>query len=75
MTDPKEDRIKLGLSQSEMARACNTHPMTVSKWETEKRTPRGPSQRLIEVWLKLKQDHPAIYKKFLKHFNAKIGKE
>jgi DNA-binding transcriptional regulator YiaG len=54
MTNPKKARLRLGLSQSEMAAACDTHPMTISKWETGERTPRRPAARLIEtlLWLK-----------------------
>lgn len=52
----KEARQQLGLTQKEMADACNTHQMTVSKWETGERVPRGQASRLIDVllWLKSK---------------------
>jgi DNA-binding transcriptional regulator YiaG len=55
--NPKEARETLGLTQTQMARACNTHPMTVSKWETGERVPRNQAARLIEVllWLKSKK--------------------
>lgn len=43
----------LGLSQEEMARACNTHPMTISKWDRGIRKPSGQAVRLIELMIEL----------------------
>ena len=54
--DPKEARLKLGLTQSQMATACNTSVGTVTKWDQGQRVPRGQASRLIDVllWLKSK---------------------
>lgn len=52
---PREAREILGLSQSEMAKACNTSIGTVTKWDQRQREPRGQAARLIEVLLELKE--------------------
>lgn len=54
MTDPKKIREKLGLTQSQMSKACNTNISTIAKWEAsgdaiDKRKPRGPSERLLQL--------------------------
>ena len=54
MTDPKKIREKLGLTQAQMAIACNTNISTIAKWEAtgdaiDKRKPRGPSERLLQL--------------------------
>lgn len=73
MINTKQIREQLGLTQSEMARACNTHPMTVSKWETGERIPRGQAERLIEVLLWLKSKN--MLSDYLECFNTTKKKE
>lgn len=65
---PKQARITLGLSQSEMAKVCNTSIGTVTKWDQGQRTPRGQAVRLIEVllWLRSKNMLSAC----LNHFDC-----
>lgn len=53
--NPKEARIRLGLSQSEMAKACNTSIGTVTKWDQGQREPRGQAIQLIKLMLWLKK--------------------
>lgn len=64
---PKEARLKLGFSQSQMATACNTSIGTVTKWDQEKREPRGQAERLIEVLLWLQSQN--LLDKYLKFFS------
>lgn len=45
----KQVREKIGLSQSQMAKLMNTHPMMISKWERGETKPRGQAERLLEV--------------------------
>lgn len=51
--DCKEIRQKLGLTQAQMAKACNTNISTIAKWEAghglDNRKPRGPSARLLQL--------------------------
>lgn len=49
MNHAKQVRKKLGLTQDEMSRACNTHIITISKWETGTRSPSGPAERLLDL--------------------------
>lgn len=59
MQSPKEIRQFLGLTQSEMAKACNTSIVTIAKWEarqgTDQRKPRGQAERLLALLADLKQ--------------------
>lgn len=51
----KEIRVKLGISQSELAKACNTHVGTIRKWERDSgQSPSGISVRLLYLLLDLK---------------------
>jgi DNA-binding transcriptional regulator YiaG len=68
MIDTKRTREQLGLSQSEMARACNTSIGTVTKWDQGQRIPRAQAVRLIEVLLWLKSKN--MLSDYLKHFNT-----
>lgn len=43
----KAARRKLGLSQSEAAKAWGISPRTLQKWEQDQRTPRGLALRLL----------------------------
>ncbi len=62
-----EARQKLGFSQSEMARLMGgTSPMTVSKWETGKRTPRDQAAELMRLLVWLHDHHPIAYARWLK---------
>lgn len=45
----KQVRIKLGFTQSEMAKACNCHVMTISRWERGILEPDGQAERLLEL--------------------------
>ena len=47
--DAKQVREKMGLSQSQMAKLMNTHPMMISKWERGETKPRGQAERLLEL--------------------------
>lgn len=67
MIDPKQARLKLGLSQSKMARACNTSIGTITKWDQGQRVPRGQAARLIEVLLALKEKNMLEW--YLKKFS------
>jgi putative transcriptional regulator len=49
MTDAREARLKLGLSQRDFAAFIGTGPGTVRKWELGTRTPSGAARALIEV--------------------------
>ena len=49
MIDVKKLRKQLGLSQSEMAKACNCHVMTISRWERGIIEPDGQAERLLEL--------------------------
>ena len=53
MFDPKEARLRLGLSINDMARACGVHRQTWVKWERGERTPDAAALRLLDVliWL------------------------
>lgn len=55
MTTCKNARKILGISQSQMAKACNTNVMTISKWETGARLPNGQAQRLIDLLVDLNE--------------------
>lgn len=48
---PKQIRLKLGLTQQQMALACNTTLSTWQNWEYEKRQPSGQAQRLLDLLL------------------------
>lgn len=41
-------RARLGLTQSEMARALGVRQQTISEWETGRYTPRGASLRMLQ---------------------------
>ena len=51
--NPKEARLRLGLSINEMARACGVHRQTWVKWERGERSPDAAALRLIHalLWL------------------------
>ncbi len=49
MTDAREARLKLGLSQRDFAAFIGTGTGTVRKWELGTRTPSGAARTLIEV--------------------------
>ena len=69
-TNTKKARLKLGLSQSEMAGICSAGTGTVQKWDNGQRSPRGPARRLIELWLRLKDNHPEVYSALIDHFKS-----
>lgn len=48
-----EVRKILKLTQTEMARACNVSPMTVSRWETGERKPGGMAVRIMQIMIEL----------------------
>ena len=66
-TSPKQARITLGLTQPQMAIACNTTKDTVASWDQGRREPRGPSARLIELLLWLNSKN--MLKSYLKIFS------
>jgi DNA-binding transcriptional regulator YiaG len=68
MINTKQIRELLGLTQSEMARACNTSIGTVTKWDQGQRAPRGQAARLIEVLLWLKSKN--MLADYLEFFNT-----
>jgi DNA-binding transcriptional regulator YiaG len=41
-------RARLGLTQSEMARALGVRQQTISEWETGRYAPRGASLRMLQ---------------------------
>ena len=43
-------RDRMGLSQEALARELNVSTATVQSWESGRRTPSGPSLRLIEIY-------------------------
>ncbi len=49
ITDAREARLKLGLSQSEFANLIGTGVGTVRKWALGTRRPSGAARTLIEV--------------------------
>lgn len=51
----KAVRERLGLTQTEFAVLCHTHPITVSHWENEKRFPDGWQEVMIGA---LNRTHP-----------------
>jgi len=51
MNEIKEIRLKLGLSQTELAEIVGIHQHQVSEWETGKRSPRKNTMRLIRFVL------------------------
>ncbi len=63
---PKQARLTLGLTQEEMAAACKANIGTITKWDQGQRSPRGPSERLLELWLELKKD--GLFEKYLERF-------
>jgi DNA-binding transcriptional regulator YiaG len=68
MINTKQIREQLGLTQSEMARACNTSIGTVTKWDQGQRAPRGQAARLIEVLLWLQSKN--MLADYLDYFNT-----
>lgn len=51
MIHPKDLRTKLGLTQAQMASACNAPLRTWQRWEYGTRHPSGTVQRLFDVLL------------------------
>lgn len=51
----KTVRERLGLTQTEFAILCHTHPITVSQWENEKRFPDAWQELMIGT---LSRDYP-----------------
>lgn len=47
--EPKEARLRLGLSPNAMAAAMGVHRQTWVKWERGERTPDNAALRLIEA--------------------------
>lgn len=65
---PKEARLRLGLSQSEMTKACgSTSVGTITKWDQGQRQPTGPAKMLIRLWLALKRD--GLFEKYFKELS------
>jgi DNA-binding transcriptional regulator YiaG len=59
---PAEARQKLGLSESEMAKLMgNTHPMTISKWETGERKPRAQAAELLKLLVWMHDRHTDVF--------------
>lgn len=52
--NPSKLRGLLGVTQSRLAKMCNTAIGTVRKWDSGEQRPSGPSLRLLQifVWLK-----------------------
>lgn len=52
-TDIRQIRAKLGFTQEQLAKACNTDRGTVLKWEShnsqQNRTPSGSAVRLLQL--------------------------
>lgn len=53
---PKAVREALGLNITEMARLCDVHFMTWSKWEKGERRPPAAARRLFQVLLWLNKE-------------------
>ena len=58
-TEIKKIRKSLGLTQNQLAVACNTHVQTVKKWEStapgQGRVPSGTAIQMLELMLDLKR--------------------
>lgn len=48
-TDVKAIRAKLGMSQSEFARAFSLNLASLRDWEQQRRAPRGPALALLRI--------------------------
>lgn len=56
MIDVKKIRKQLGMTQAQMAKACNCHVMTVSGWERKTIKPDGQAERLMDLLAALHAD-------------------
>jgi putative transcriptional regulator len=66
-TDVREARLKLGLSQREVASFIGTAVGTVRKWELGTRRPSGAARALIEV---IKSEPKAVRRAIAKRKSA-----
>lgn len=53
MIDPKQIRKRLGLTQAQMASACNVQLSYWAKWEYGERRPSAAAERLLELLVDL----------------------
>lgn len=63
LTDARQARLKLGLTQREFAMFIGTGVGTVRKWELGTRTPSGAARALIQI---IKSEPEAVRRALLK---------
>ena len=55
--NPKILRLRHGLTQEEMAAALRVSVRTLEGWEQGRRSPQGPTRRLLELF----GNHPEVF--------------